>query len=173
MAQSKLNLSAYERIGAPEYVFDWIRNGVQLKFSQKPARCYYKNRINSLKEFQFIDHQVQQLELDGTIRCAFEKPRCILALQCMPKKNKKLRLVVDCRPVNEHMVTPKFSQEGINTVGELIEKDDEMITIDLKDGFYHLGVHIDSQTYLGFKWRGKFFVWQYLPFGVAMCPLLF
>ena len=121
----------------------------------------------------FVDEQISKLLKSHTVRVSDVKPRCILALQCVPKKNNKIRLVMDCRPINLYMNTPKFSQEGIDAVIDIVEADDEMITIDLTEGFHHIPIHPDHQQFLGFKWRNQYFVWQYLPFGVACAPYFF
>ena len=57
-----------------------------------------------------------------------------------PKERRKT-LVIDCRHVNTFMSAPSFSQEGINSVADLIESEDDLVTIDLKDGFHHVPVH--------------------------------
>ena len=58
-------------------------------------------------------------------------------------------MILDCRFVNNYMDTPKFKQEGIEGVADLIQEGDEIVTVDLKDGFQHVPVHISSQTYFG------------------------
>ena len=169
----KLNPEAYEWIGAPPDVIQWLREGVPFKFSKTPNRCFYNNRIFDKKHELFIDQEIAELLKNGTVAESKTQPRCVLALQCVPKKGNKLRLVLDCRPVNENMITPKFSQEGISSVFDLVEKDDLMITIDLVSGFHHIPVRECDQQLLGFRWRGKYYIWKYLPFGVACAPYYF
>ena len=120
-----------------------------------------------------MDEQVNVLQRQDVIEEVSEKPVCILAMQAVPKKNNKFRLVVDCRPVNIHIDTPKFSQEGISVVSEIIEKDDKMITIDLESGFYHVEIHPEFRKFLGFMWKGKYYVWKRMPFGVSCAPYFF
>ena len=173
MSISKLNVEGYKRIGAPQHVIDWISKGVELTFHKEPNKCCYKNRISGMKQVLFMDQQISKLLKQKAIKEVKSKPKCILAMQCVPKKGGKLRLVMDCRPINANMTTPKFSQEGITVVSELLESEDEMITIDLQDGFHHIGVCEHHQSYLGFKWRGKYYVWIALPFGVQCAPYYF
>ena len=169
----KLNPEAYRRINAPPHVVQWLSEGVSLPFVKRPNRIFHCNRINTAAKVKFMDSQVQKLLNEHTIRQVDQKPRCILAMQCVPKKGNKLRLVMDCRPINELMKVPKFSQEGITAAMDLVEKDDEMISLDLTDGFHHVPVRRQDQEYLGFTWRNKYFVWQFLPFGVACAPYYF
>ena len=48
-----------------------------------------------------------------------------------------------------------------------------MIMIDLEDGFHHIGINPEYHKYLGFTWKGKFYVWIALPFGVQCAPYYF
>ena len=101
------------------------------------------------------------------------KPFCVNAIGCVPKKNKKLRLIVDLRPLNEHIKVPYFRQETIDTVCELVEFDDHFVSIDLKNGFHHIPVNSEFRKYLGFEWKGKYYIFNVLPFGLNISPYFF
>ena len=45
--------------------------------------------------------------------------------------------------------------------------------IDLKNGFHHVGIKKDHQKYVGFFWKGHFYVWQVLAFGIKIAPYYF
>ena len=101
------------------------------------------------------------------------KPKCVLPLSCVPKKNGKSRLVLDCRHINSCIQCPSFQQEGIPAVEALIQANDELFTVDLKDGFYHIEVHPSFRTYLGIKWKNQYYVWSVLAFGISIAPYYF
>ncbi len=101
------------------------------------------------------------------------RPKCLLAIQVNPKKGGKLRLVMDCYPVNAYLHTPKFKQEGISQVENIICEEDYFITLDLKDGFFHVPISEESSEFLGITWKNRFFVWQVLPFGLSSSPYFF
>eukprot|EP00732_Lithocolla_globosa_P001029 Lithocolla_globosa_v1_NODE_442_length_4041_cov_30.407677.p2 type:complete len:509 gc:universal NODE_442_length_4041_cov_30.407677:2679-1153(-) len=48
-----------------------------------------------------------------------------------------------------------------------------MITVDLKSGYHHVWIHPDHTKYLGFQWRGKFYEFLCLPFGLSAAPWAF
>ena len=169
----KLKYDAYQRIGANDTVLSWILNGIPIPFKDIPNHCYYQNRITSAKQEKFVTAEIDKLVQAGTIAQVNTKPHCILAIQCVPKKNGKLRLVVDSRPVNQYIKTPKFNQDGISTVAELIQPDDDLASIDLKDGFHHVPILEDHQKYFGIKWNGHYYVWRFFPFGVSCAPYFF
>jgi len=47
------------------------------------------------------------------------------------------------------------------------------MTIDLKDGFYHVPVCEAHHTFLGFKWNNAYYAWTKLPFGLCVSPYFF
>ena len=110
----KLNTDAYHRIGALGKVIDWINNGVPLNFKSEPNACCHANRINNDKQSCFTDDELKKLVVTGAILPVSEIPKCTLAMSCVPKKNGKLRLVIDCRPLNKFTDCPSFTQEGID-----------------------------------------------------------
>ena len=169
----QLSATAYSRIGAPDYVIDWIINGVRIPFKDKPNKCFYSNRVKGKQQEAFVDSQVGKLVQEGSLKEVNHKPQCVLALQCVPKKNQKLRLVVDCRPVNVNIDSPSFTQEGLKAVSQLIKPQDQLILIDVQDGFHHVSICEEHQTYFGIKWRNKFYVWSSLCFGISCAPYFF
>ena len=80
---------------------------------------------------------------------------CVLPIQCVPKKENKLRMVVDCRYVNASIVTPKFKQEGIKSVAEQILEGDQLISVDLENGFHHVDMIPEHWQYSGMCWQGR------------------
>ena len=109
MGMSKLDAEVYQCIGAPEYVIQWIKEGVKLPFIKEPNHCFYSNRVSGKKQSFFMDEQISKLLKTGAVKLVNYKPRCILAMQCVPKKGGKLQLIMDCHPINVNMQTPKFS----------------------------------------------------------------
>ena len=108
-----LNYQAYQRICAPQQVLDWVAEGVKIAVFSLPPPCQHQNRINSTSQKRFVT-EVQKLLTAGVIRETKIPPRCILALTCAPKKKRKWRLVLDCRPINIHIKTPSFTEENIH-----------------------------------------------------------
>ena len=48
-----------------------------------------------------------------------------------------------------------------------------MVTPDTKNGFFHIPIHADFQTYFGFQWQGAFYVWNVLLFHWNCSPYFF
>ena len=169
----QLSASEYSKIGAPQQVIEWIKEGVPLPFDQEPDNCFYRNRIFSDTQASFVDSEIQRLLLIKVIKLVTVKPKCVLSMRVVPKKNGKSRLVVDCRPINDCIHPLKFSQEGIAVVNNLIQPQDILFTVDVKDGFHHIRLNNEFTKYIGIYWRNQYFEWQVLCFGISVAPYYF
>lgn len=170
----KLKVEAWRKIGASDTVLDWIENGVRVKFIKAPHATCLSNRVQGITNELFVDAEISRLGQEGAIKeCVGWKPQCVLPITVVPKKNNKKRLVLDCRHTNEFIHVPKFSQEGIESVAQQIQEGDLVVSVDLKQGFRHVGLHVSCQTYFGMCWRNRFYVWTVLPFGAKMSPFIF
>ena len=169
----KLNVQAFKQIGTSETKLSWLKDGVPLPFKSTPQECDLPNRIKSSKEANFISEEVKKLVSKSVLIPVKDKPKFVLPLSCVPKKNGKNRLVSDCRHVNDYIQCPSFNQEGITAVEALIEESDELFTVDLKDGFYHIEVQEEFRTFLGICWNGQYYVWSVLAFGISIALYYF
>lgn len=166
---------AWDRIGASNTVKQWITEGVHLPFAEDTS-CegfYVKPRILNSKESEFVSKELLKLEFIGTIQRVVQRPKCVSQIKFVPKKNGKLRLITDLRLLNEHLDSPHFQCEGINTASKLVKHGDYMCKTDLKDGFFHIPIYQPHQTYLGFEYNGTYYVWCALPFGLCCSPYFF
>ena len=168
-------VTAWHKIGAPPYMINWITEGIPLQFYKVPRQLHLQNPKFSVSQIKFIDAEIKELLQKGAVRkCkAGEVPWCVSPIKTVPKKHRKLRLIIDLREINKCIDVPKFSQENIEVVANLIEPQDHIITTDLKDGFHHCKIHPDFHKYLGFYYKGDYYVWQALPFGLKSSPYHF
>ena len=74
------------------------------------------------------------------------------------------------RYVNRHLGKKVFKFEGLRDLSDLSEMGDHAVSYDLMSGYYHVGVHPLSRTFLGFYWEGRYYVYNCLPFGISTAP---
>ena len=72
-----------------------------------------------------------------------------------------------------HLWKDKFKYEDMRTALMFLEKGDFLCTFDLKSGYHHVDIHVDSQKYLGFEWENEHYVFTVLPFGLATACYVF
>ena len=63
--------------------------------------------------------------------------------------------------------------EDMKTALMLVEKEDLLCTFDLTSGYHYVDIHPDSQSFLGFKWKERYYVFTVLPFGLATACYVF
>jgi hypothetical protein len=92
----------------------------------------------------------------------------------VPKKGSvKMRPIYDARFLNRFIRYRKFKLEGLMIARDLVRKNDFFCKIDLKDAYFHMTVHPEHRRFLCFRWQGKDFAYNGIPFGVSSAPRLF
>ncbi len=160
--------------GISTVVLNWIRYGVELPFQKIPQEREFPNRENfSQQEEAFISEEIRRMEECGALLRTNIKPIVLSPIHAVPKKNGKFRLVIDMRYLNSHLIVPKFKMEGLETLASMVEEGDHMFTVDLQDGYYHVNMAQNALPYMGLQWKGIYYVFRVLPFGLAISPLVF
>jgi len=168
------NINKWIEIGASKTVINWIQNGVRLPFTKLPECSELPNRKFNAQQAAFLDSELKNLVNSGVIKKCSEKPIVVSPLNVVPKKGKnQWRLIIDLREINSCIDAPKFSNENINVISSLVHENDLFVTLDLTNGFYHVPVAQEHQTYLGFQWKKQFYCWKNLPFGLNASPYFF
>jgi hypothetical protein len=81
--------------------------------------------------------------------------------------------MLDCQKLNQFVQVEHFKMERIPALRDLIEKDDFICKIDLKDAYVVVPIHEDSKDYLSFENRGTVYRYQLLAFGLSISPRIF
>ncbi len=173
MCKGAETVSRWEAIGAPQNVIDWIREGIRVPLGSFPQPFHLTNNSFSSKQWNFVQGELIRLECAGFVEQCEVKPRYISPLGCVPKRNGKHRLITNFRFLNGHCVKSSFKNEDIRVVADIVKYGDHMSTVDIKDGFYHVPVHIDDRELLGFAFENKYYHWCVLPFGLSCSPYYF
>jgi len=86
----------------------------------------------------------------------------------------KRRLVQDLRWINGHVPNVKFRMESLHKeLGDVVQKGDKLFTTDIRKAYYCLAMHPDAQRYLGWEWKGEYYMPTCLVFGLAPAPRIF
>ena len=67
----------------------------------------------------------------------------------------------------------KFKMEGLKNVKEMLQKNDYMVKIDLKDAFFNVALNKQSQHLVRFQWKGNLYQFLSLCFGISPAPRIF
>ena len=94
-------------------------------------------------------------------------------LLLVPKKNGKLRPVLDLSIPNQHIRKQPFKMETVKSVRQSILVNDWALSIDLKDAYLHVPIYPQSRKYLRFICEDQVFQFRALPFRMSPSPLIF
>ena len=151
----------------------WIKEGVPIQFRSLPFPTILNNRQMSTQHQQYVDQEIIKLLQSGAISQVNQIPTVVSPIGVVPKKNGKLRMIIDLRYVNTFIQVTKFRNEDLSTLAPMLQPGDYLQTADLQDGYFHVPIKQKYRTYLGFQWRGKFYQYNVLPFGLAPSPWIF
>jgi hypothetical protein len=123
---------------------------------------------------EFMDKEIRRLLDNGFIRdMNRENLRVICSLFLVPKGIDSFRLVHNLKPLNKFLAAPHFKMEGYHSLFPLLERNVYFVKIDLSDAYLSVPMNPDCYQFLGFSWRGKYYAWTSLPFGLNQAPWVF
>lgn len=92
---------------------------------------------------------------------------------CVAKKDGGLRPCLNLKPFNVFVTKRHFKLESLSTVFQLLQKNDFMAKIDIKDAYLHVPVAREHQPLLRFNFREVTYQFLTLCFGLTTAPYIF
>ena len=170
----RLNWKAWQRHGCSRKVLRWIRYGVTVQglasiqpFDEGPSFCEGAEKVA-------WDKVKVDLMQKGALRQIPHPSRYRSRAFLIPKKEMgAFRLICDLRPFNRGSPPVVCDLDTLYTLHQDVLKGSEGFVIDLKDGYYQLGVHPSCQEYFSFTMNGEHFCYTGLPMGWNQAPGIF
>lgn len=75
----------------------------------------------------------------------------------VPKKDHKIRLVINLRALNKYLSVDSFKMEGLSLVPEVVKKGDFCAKIDMREAFFAVKIHPKYRKYLAIVWKDRVF----------------
>ena len=92
----------------------------------------------------------------------------------VPKKNGKMRPVLNLRPLNRYLQKNHFKMDTMSKVLNLVKPKDWAISLDLTEAYLHIPLFPKHRKYnLRFCIAGQCFQWKCLCFGPTSAPRVF
>jgi len=137
----------------------------QLMQGHTPPPMEFRNLQSALKHSAFMDETVEKGVSLGIFQPVQDRPHVVNPMGVV--EGSKLREIMHGSYVSLWMHSPPFSYETIKEPMKYIQQGDWLFTVDAKSGYYHIPVEEASRTYLGFQWRGQYYVYTVLPMGIG------
>lgn len=85
----------------------------------------------------------------------------------------KRRSILDCQKINNYIQCLHFKIEGIPELREIMEKNNYICKLNLKDAYVVVELHPQSRKYLTFMNQGIVYQYKTLAFGMSVSPRVF
>ncbi|XP_042143214.1 uncharacterized protein LOC121833742 isoform X2 [Ixodes scapularis] len=147
--------------------------GYKLEFAQVPAIQGLHN-VPTRGQSNQVREAVSELVRKGAVsRVPPSEVKFLSPFFIVPKKDNKMRPILDLRQLNESVQHNHFKMEGWHSVRDLIQQGDSMIRIDLKDAYLSVPICHQDRPWLGFREGDRVYRWNVLPFGLRSAPRVF
>lgn len=113
------------------------------------------------------------LSIGAVQECVEEDGQFLSSIFLVPKKNGKMRFILNLKNLNKFIETIHFKMEDFRTVLKLISKGCFMASFDLQDAYLMIPIHKDFWKFLRFYWQGHLYEFICLPFGLSTAPWVF
>ena len=163
----------WQNITSNQWVFSIVKRGYRIPFKELPP----------LSSQPIFFHQSQRPELAEEVNNLLQKraveeiipesPGFYSRIFLVPKKNGKLRLIIDLSTLNHYGLTQSFRMETQKKVRNSIHPKDWAFSLDLTDAYLHVLIHPMSRKYLRFTLNNKIFQFRALSFGLSTSPFVF
>jgi hypothetical protein len=97
----------------------------------------------------------------------------VMAAFVLIKAGGKVRLILDCRPINEYIRQQSFKMTDWADLKRRLVVGMYGVTLDFSAAFHHLGVNEELRQLLNFRYDGVTYRYVGLPFGLRSAPRLF
>jgi hypothetical protein len=152
-----------------KWVSKVVKNGLRLPFMGKAPRVG-KMTIDSGRS-PAIMSAIQEFLEKGALEPT--KTKGFTSRFFVEEKGEKIRPILDCRPLNKYLKTQHFKMEDLGMLASIVQPEDYLVKIDLKDAYLHVPIHKDHRKYLQVYVGGQRLQFRTLPFGLNAAPQVF
>ena len=120
-----------------------------------------------------VKQELKNMVQQGIIEPVNEPTNWVSSLALVIKRNGKLRICIDPRPLNKALKREHFQLPILDDILPDLAGAKVFTTLDLKNGFWHLKLDEESSTLTTFSTPFGRYRWKVLPFGIAPAPEIF
>ena len=171
-------LDQWALITSDKWVLSILRRGLELQFLEQPPLSPVPINLSVTKDSQknqLLQDEVNILIQKGVLEEV--NPSFHLGfysrLFLVPKKNGKMRPVLDLSVLNQFLVVPHFKMETNRSIRSTIHLGTWTTSLDLMDAYFHIPISHKFRHFLRLVWADKVYSFKAMPFGLAIAPLVF
>ncbi|KAG1335721.1 hypothetical protein G6F62_006542 [Rhizopus arrhizus] len=159
----------WKKITSHRWPLSVVQEGYKIQFNKTPQpwkiRPLHLNQIEQQAVLKFLKTDIIEISPD-------QNTDYLSNFFTIQEPNKR-RPILDCQKINQFIQCHHFKMEGVPALRELMEKNDYMCKLDLKDAYVVVGLHPQSRKYLTFMNQGIVYQYKTLAFGMSVSPRVF
>ncbi|MBV2113508.1 MAG: reverse transcriptase-like protein [Candidatus Thiodiazotropha sp. (ex Ctena orbiculata)] len=163
----------WQEITTNKWVLSVIKRGYKIPFTDLPPLSREPIFFSQSGRSELAEEVEKLLSKRAVERIQPESPGFYSRIFLVPKKNGKMRLIIDLSNLNNHVLIQSFRMETQQKVRNAIHPNDWAFSLDLTDAYLHVLIHPQSRKYLRFTLNRKVFQFRALPFGLSTSPYVF
>ena len=136
----------------------------------KPSPVQFQNHKSVKTYASFVDEEVTKAVAKGVVaKWPFTHPPTVVnGLRVVDDKLPKLGLCINPMYINLFLRYEPLQYERLVNLTNIIKLGEYMTTSDDKSGYWQLDMHPDMWQYLGFEYKGVYYCFKVLPFGISI-----
>ena len=166
-------LTNWKKVTTHPWPLSVMSQGYQIQWSSSPQPWKPHQLKMNPEETQAVEAAVTTFLQSGIIEISPNQDKRFLSNFFTVQEPNKRRPILDCQKLSKFVQCHHFKMEGIPALRELIDKDDFICKIDLKDAYVVVPIHADSKKYLSFMHRNTVYQYRSLAFGLSVAPRVF
>ena len=167
---------AWSEIGADPWVMRIVQWGYKIPFVTLPPLRFQGQETTYPKgslKWSSLNQSVQELRNKGAIEPAPLSPGFYSRLFLVRKATGEWRPIIDLSSLNVFVHCPSFTMETPRSILRALHQGQWLTSLDLKDAYFHIGIHPADRRYLRFCHNGTSWQFTVLPFGLSTSPRVF
>lgn len=145
--------------------------GCPIPFDHTPRQGSGFSPRFSREQTLLISKEINDLLLKGAIVETQESQGQFVGhIFLREKKDGSQRPIFNLKQLNKCVTYQHFKMEGLFLLKTILQRNDYMAKIDLKDAYLCVPMQSSHRQFLRFRWENRMFQFQCLPFGLASAP---
>jgi hypothetical protein len=169
----------WSKWGVNPYIVNIIQHGLTLEFIEKPPlstvpifmESYQGDRIRHKALQAAVQELLSKQVLEPVARES--SPGFYSRLFLTPKQDGTWRVIIDLSEINQYIKNESFQMETAASIQKSLRPDMFVTSIDLKDAYYHLPVHVSYRKYLRVALLGQVYQFRAMPMGLNVSARIF
>ena len=133
-------IAAWRWLGANFTILCWINEGFRLPLLRDPPPFDAGNSIFQGEDLREWRRTLTKYLRLGALRPARRSSHVSRAFM-VPKPDGTKRLIVDLRPLNQHLAERRLRMAGLRDLSYAIKPGDSLISWDIADAYFHVALH--------------------------------